>query len=589
MLKNYFKIALRNLVRYKSYTIINILGLAISMASSILILLWVQNERSYDRFQAKADQLYRITAAAEDFKVAINPAGMPRTLKSEMPLIREYTRISSPQTILLEVGERKFEEKNIFYVDSTFFDLFSFPLLEGNTKTALLRKDAILITRSMAKKYFGKTDAIGKTIKVDNNNFVTVTGVLEDVPSNSHLQFDFLLPMLAIAETNNDIKTNTWDNFNFYSYLLLDKSFVATPEALSKFDHQMDEIYKKNESRVKVQFQLQPLTRIHLHSKLQADLSGQGNMQYVNIFFIVAIFILVIACINFMNLATARSARRAREVGLRKAIGAERHQLIIQFLGESLVICLLALLLAIGFVLLCLPMFNLIAGKQLTINFLDAKLWLGLLSLAILTGIISGSYPALFLSGFQPVKVLKSSMGSVNGNVLFRHTLVVTQFIVSILLLSGTIVVYQQLKFIRNRNLGFDKENLLYMPMSGDLWNKVPALKAELKRNPLTSNFVLVSDLPTNLSNGTIDVSWDGKDPKSQTIFPNMSVSENFIDVFQMKILEGRGFSESFRGDSSSYIVNETALKVMGMKPASAIGKSFTLWENKGTIVGVVK
>jgi putative ABC transport system permease protein len=589
MLKNYFKIALRNLLRYKAYSFINIMGLAISMASSILILLWVLNELSYDRFHPKADRIYRITCYIEDFKAAVNPAAMPVTLKKEIPAIQEFVRISSPETILFQSGDRKFEEKNVLYVDSSFFRVFSFPLVEGNTKTALERKDAVLITQDMAKKYFGKEDPVGKTLRIRNKDYVTVTGVLKNVPANSHLQFDFLMPMIAIAETNNDIKENKWDNFNFYSYLLMKESFEPSREHLAALGNQMTQIYKNNEKQVKVAFQLQPLTKIHLYSRLQADISGHGNIQYVNIFFIVAIFILVVACINFMNLATARSSRRAKEVGLRKAIGAERKQLIAQFLGESLVISFVALIVAIGLVFLCLPLFNNVTGKELNIRFLSGKLWLGLIGLALVTGLLSGSYPALFLSGFQPVKVLKGSLKSFTGNTIFRHTLVITQFIVSILLLSGTIVVYKQLKFMRSRDLGFEKENLLYMPMTGDMWGKVQALKAELKKNSLTEDFVFASDLPANLSNGTISVNWEGKDPQQQVIFPNMAVSENFVDVFKMKILAGRGFSESFRGDSASFIVNETALKVMGKKLSEAVGQPFTLWETKGTIIGVVK
>lgn len=506
MLKNYFKIALRNLVRYKAYSLINICGLAISMAASILILLWVQNEISYDRFHAKSNRLYRITAKAGDFAAAVNPAGMPAGLKKEMPAIQEFVRVSTPNTNLFEFGNRKFEENRVHYVDSTFFDLFSFRLSQGTIKTALMRPDAIVLTRAMAKKYFGNEDPIGKTIKKNNRDYVTVTAVLEDIPTTSHLQFDILLPISSIANTNDDLKTNTWGNFDWYSYLLLTETFVPAPASLQKLQRQMDQIYKKHEPSIQITFQLQPLTKIHLHSNLQVDITGHGNIQYVKIFFVVAIFILVVACINFMNLATARSARRAREVGLRKAIGASRGQLVGQFLGESLVISFLALLLAIGLVVLCLPLFNYVAGKQLSIYFLDGKLWFGFIALALLTGLISGSYPALFLSGFKPVTAFKGSLKSMAGNQLFRHGLVITQFVVSIVLLAGTIVVYQQLTFIKNRDLGFDKENLLYMQMTGDIWGKVDAVKSELAKNALTENFTIISELPTNITSGTVDV-----------------------------------------------------------------------------------
>ncbi|MEP7108290.1 MAG: ABC transporter permease [Ferruginibacter sp.] len=591
MIKNYFKIAFRNIIRHKAYSLINISGLAIGMACSILIFLWVQNELSYDRFHKNADLVYRIVCNAGDFKAAVNAAGMPAGLKAQMPVIKNTVRLSHVSTNLFEVGDRKFEEKRVFYVDSTFLEVFSFPLLKGSANTALQRVDGVLITEDMAKKYFGNEDALGKILRKDNGENVTVTGILANIPSNSHLQFDFILPMSSFARTNYDLKNNVWDNFNFYSYIQLDKTFVPSAKSLATLNNQMNQIYKTHvaETQIKVQFQLQPLTSIHLHSNLQVDLAGHGNIQYVNIFFVVALFILVVACINFMNLATARSARRAREVGLRKVVGALRGQLIKQFLGESLLISFFALFLAIGVVLLFLPVFNNLAGKKLAIQFLDAKLLLSLLGIALATGFVSGSYPALFLSGFRPVKVLKGNMRSMGGNLLLRNGLVVTQFIVSIVLLAGTVVVYRQLQFIKNKNLGFEKENLLYMPMTGDLWNKQQALKTELQRDLLTNNFTIISDLPTNLTSGTVTIEWEGKDPRSQTVFPSMYVSEDFIDVFKMKILNGRSFSTSFKADSTNYIVNEKALEIMGMKVNNAVGKPLSFQGNKGTIIGVVK
>jgi putative ABC transport system permease protein len=589
MIKNYFKIAFRNITRHKAYSLINISGLAIGMACSILILLWVQHELSYDRFHKNADNIFRITCNASDFKAAVNTAAMPAGLKSELPAVKNFVRLSHQTTILFEVGDKKFEEKNTFYADSTFLEIFSFPLIAGNPATVFARPDAVVLTQSMAKKYFGKQQAIGKTLKRNNRDYVTVTGIFADIPANSHLQFDFLMPMSAIAKTDRDLKENTWGNFNFYTYLLLDKSVVTGTPAIKKFEKQMDAIYKTKQPGFKINFQLQPLKSIHLHSNLQVDLPGHGNIQYVNIFLIVAIFILVVACINFMNLATARSARRAREVGIRKVAGAKRGQLIQQFMGESLVISFLALLIAIGLVFIFLPLFNNITGKRLGIDVMDGKIWLALAGMAVTTGLVSGSYPALFLSSFRPVKVLKGSLNKSGGSLFFRNALVVTQFIVSIVLLIGTVVVYKQLNFIHNRNIGFEKENLLYMPMTGEMWGKIDAMKAALKQNPLTTDFTIINDLPTNLTSGTIDVVWDGKDPKSQVVFPTLAISDGFIDVFKMHLLKGRAFSESFRGDSSNYLVNETALRVMGMKTDEAVGKSLSMWGNKGVIIGVVK
>jgi len=418
---------------------------------------------------------------------------------------------------------------------------------------------------------------------------VVVTGILVNVPANSDLQFDFILPMASLAKTFDDLKTNTWDNFNMLDYIQLDKNFNPTVANLSGLEKQINQIYHKHSPNVKASFELQPLTQIHLAPERLGDFEGHGNAQYVSIFFIVAILILVVACINFMNLATARSARRAREIGLRKVAGAVRGQLILQFLCESVFISFLSLLLALVIVRLFLPVFNELASRKLNIDVSDARLWLSLFGIALLTGLISGSYPALFLSGFNPVKVLKGNVKSMGGNLLFRNTLVVVQFMVSIILLVGTVVIYNQLKFIRDRNPGFEKANLLYIPMTGDIWNKQQAFKNELSANPLTNNFAVTSDLPTDLGGWTLSVGWDGKDPHSQMSFPVVAVNEDFTNTFKIKLLNGRSFSRAFKADSNNYMINEKMARIMGLNANTAVGKSLTLWGNKGTIVGVVK
>jgi putative ABC transport system permease protein len=589
MFKNYFKLAYRNITKDKAYSIINITGLAIGLASSILILLWVQNELSYDKFHKNAGQIYRIASDFGDSKTADNSAGMPAGLKAEMPIVKNTVRLGQSLSTLLETGNKKFEEKKVFYADSSFLDIFSYPLVKGDRATALKQTDAILITQEMATKYFGNEDPIGKVIRADNKDNVIVTGVLANIPANSDLQFDFILPMASLAKTFDDLKNNVWDNFNLLDYVQLDKSFDPSPSNLLKLEKQIDQIFKKHSPEAKAQFKLQPLTKIHLAPERLGDLPGHGNAQYVNIFFIIAILILVVACINFMNLATARSARRAKEIGLRKVAGAVRGQLILQFLSESVFISFLSLLFALGIVCLFLPVFNELANRKLTIDVLNAKLWLSLFGIALLTGLISGSYPALFLSGFNPVKVLKGNVRSMGGNLMFRNTLVVIQFMVSIVLLVGTVVIYNQLKFIKERNPGFEKANLLYMPMTGDIWNKQQAFKDKLAQNPLTSDFTLITDLPTNLGGWTVSVNWDGKDPHSQISAPVMAVNEDFIRTFRIKLAAGRSFSRAFKTDSNNYMINEKMASVMGLTANTAVGKTFTAWGNKGTIVGVVK
>ncbi|HEY4935845.1 MAG TPA: ABC transporter permease [Puia sp.] len=589
MLFNYIKIAFRNLLRHKAFSFINIAGLAIGMTCSIFILLWVRDELSYDQFHEQANQIYRLTCNAGEFKAAVSPAGMAAGLKSEMPVIKNITRISKLQGTLFEVGNQKFQEKRLIYADSNFLQMFSFPLLKGDPKTALQNPDAILITADMARKYFGNEDPMGKIIRKNNQENYKVAGVLANIPSNSHLLFDFIIPMSAIETTEGDLIRKTWQNFNYYTYLLLDKNIDPSPKGISRITEEINKIYKTHVAEMKIDFHLQALRSIHLQPGLQVDLPGHGNMQYVNIFFIVALFILAVACINFMNLATARSARRAKEVGLRKVVGAGRYQIIAQFLGESVFISLLAFLIAMLLVWALLPAFNELSSKSVSLHSLDAKLLFSLLGLALATGLISGIYPAIYLSGFKPAKVLKGKLKSVGGNLVFRNTLVITQFIVSIVLLVGTAVVYRQLHFIKNMNLGFEKRNLVYVPFSGELWNKVDAIRSELKQDPLTNDYSIISDLPTELVTGTIDIVWEGKDPKSQIVFPSIDVDENFTNVFQMKILNGRSFSTAFRGDSSNYVLNEKAVRTMGMTLKNAVGKPLSFGGVKGIIIGVVK
>lgn len=588
MLKNYLRTAWRNFIQYKWYSSLNVGGLAIGMACSILILLWVQNESSYDTFHANSDELYRLTAVAnEDFRAAVSPAGMAEELPDLIPEIVSSVRLSSPFQALFEVDGEKFTEESVFYADANFLEVFSFPLVEGNSKTALEQPDGILLTETAAEKFFGTKNVMGKTLKMDNNNVFTVTGILEDIPSNSHLKFDILMPMAYNAKTNPDLINKVWDSFNFYGYFLFEKNALTSEEDVSKMVTRINEIYTSR-NEFEITFNLQPLKDIHLHSDLQIDVPGHGNIQYVNIFLIVAFIILIVACINYMNLATARSARRAKEVGMRKVIGAGRRQLILQFLSESLLISFLSLVLAIGLVYVLLPLFNDLAQKELVFQLGNPIIWTSLLAIALITGIISGSYPALFLSGFKPIKVIKGRLKLSKYNLFFRNGLVVSQFVVSVLLLIGTMVIYKQLNFIKDKNLGFDKSNLIYIPTEGELWGKMEALRTSLSQNVLTSDFSFVSDLPTNLTTGDFDIHWEGKDPNQQVLFPSINADENFLNLFQMELLEGRDFTKnSF--EHNDYLINETAANIMGMDINNVVGKRLNFRGREGTIIGVIK
>ncbi|MGC1243286.1 MAG: ABC transporter permease [Chryseosolibacter sp.] len=591
MLKNYLKVAIRNLLRQKGFSFINIFGLALGISCTALIGMWVNDELSYDRFHKGYDRIYRITATLPEMKVhaAVSSAPLALAIRNEITGVDEAVRISNLNRDLIQVGDIKFEEKGVIYADSNFFRVFTFPFIKGDSERALQNPEGIVITEEMAMKYFGSTDVLGKTIRKNSKDDFTVTGVIANVPDNSHLKFDFVQPMRYLARTNHDLKNNVWDNFNYFTYLKLNDKARQSKSAIGDLEEKMQALYRKNEPVLKVGFVLQPLAKIHLHSNFLADIPGHGNAQNVYIFTVVAVFILVVACLNFMNLATARAARRAKEVGLRKVVGAIRPHLMGQFLAESLVVALLSLIVALLIIYLILPYFNTLGGKNLALDFTNVQIVAGLLGITVFTGLLAGSYPALYLSGFVPAAVLKGNFAGAGSGSLFRNTMVVIQFAVSISLIVGTTIVYRQLKYIQHLNLGFDKENLLYVPMTGEMWPKYDALRASLGNNRLTSQYSFISDLPTESSGATISVEWPGKDPNTQPLFYHLAIDEHFEEVFKATFLEGHGYGENAPADSVNIIVNEMALKTMDMSLASAVGRNITVWGRERTIIGVVK
>ncbi|MEQ8414296.1 MAG: ABC transporter permease [Imperialibacter sp.] len=590
MYNNYLKIAWRNLVRHKAYSVLNIAGLAVGMACSILILLWVQLELSYDKFNANSSDIYRIVVdAGNGFKAATNPAGMPEGLAAEIPEVKSFVRLFYSGESLMEVGDTKFEEKRLYLADSNFLEVFTYPLIEGDRKTALAEPNNILVTQSMAKKYFGNEPPLGKILRVCNSENLVVSGVLADVASNSHLQFDFIVPMSNIARTNNDLKSKTWDNFEFYSYLQFQRGAIKNEADHLRLEKEVNRIYAERITSMVLDFHLQPLADIHLKSDYQIDIAERGNIQYVNSMFVIAIFILVVACINFMNLATARSARRAKEVGIRKVVGAKKAQLVWQFLTEAVLISLISLVFAVGLVYAFLPVFNNLADKQLSFYFLDGKFLGSLVALAFLTGLLSGSYPSLFLSSFKPIRVLYGRDRQGKGGHVFRNSLVVVQLVISVLLIVGAGVTRSQLSFLRMKNLGFDQSNLLYMPFKGEIWKKQEVLRDELSQAQATSDYTFISHLPANLTTGTVEIGWEGKDPDVQYVVPNIRVDENFFEVFKVEVIKGRAFSRDFPTDKSNYIINERMAEITGYDPENIVGKPLSYFDNPGVILGVVK
>ena len=595
MIKNYFKTAFRNIARHKLFSGLNIFGLATGMACSILIFLWVQDEMSFDKFNIKHDHIFRLTCKISDVEAAVVPPPLANAIKTQIPAVKNATRIAALQK-MITIGTKKFNEKRIYCADSNFLQIFNYPLLKGSTATVLTSPNNVVITEATAKKYFGSADeAMGKTIYIDNDikgTNLSVSGVLKNIPSSSHLQFDLLVPIELYDKVNNQVEAEAWNNFDVYVYFQLKDGVEPSSSVISHIEKQVNDIRKKNPAQVEAVLFAQPLADIHLKSHYMLDVDGQGNSQHVKIFSLVAIFIILIACINFMNLATAVSGQRAKEVGLRKTIGALRPQLIAQFIGESLLLSFISLLLALGIVFLALPFFNQLAAKSISFNLLDIKIFTGLLSIAVISGLLSGSYPAFFLSSFNPIKALKGIKLLQGRKSFLRNGLVVLQFSISVILMISTLVIYNQLQYIRNRNIGFNKENLLYMPMPkvGDLKNNKDAMKATLDQYPDIKNYTFTDNLPTNLTDGS-QLTWRGMAPGTQVMAYRLRVDENFANTFGMQMAAGRFFSKDFGGDDSSYVVNEAALKVMKIKLSDAIGKivSFSLSGKEAPIIGVVK
>jgi ABC-type antimicrobial peptide transport system permease subunit len=580
--------------RNKLFTGLNIFGLGTGLACSILIFLWVQDELSYDRFNPGADRIFRLTAKSGEIDAAVVPPNFVDVLKREIPAVGNATRFDPLQKIIT-VGTQKFDEKHMFCADTNFLRIFHYPLLAGDAANVLSAPNSVVLTESTALKYFGSVQqAMGKAVYIDNNikgTSLQVTGVLKDIPANSHLQFDLLLP-IAIRDGQPNTP-NEWNNFDYYVYFQLADGMKADKAVVQSIEKQINTIRNKaivNTDAVPAMVSAQRLTDIHLHSKFVLDVDGQGNIQYVRIFVLVAVFILLIACVNFMNLATALSGGRAKEVGLRKTIGALRSQLTLQFIGESLLLSFISLFVALLLVFLALPFFNALASKHVTISILDWRLTGNILGITLVMGLLAGSYPAFYISSFNVIKVLKGGQLLQGKGSFLRNGLVVLQFSVAVILMVSTVIIYNQLHYIRSRDIGFKRENLLYvnMPEVGDLKDNADALKAALSQSPQMGDYTITKNLPTNLETST-QLIWRGMEKGTLAFVNRLGVDDNFLRTFGMTLLSGRFFSNDFKGSDSCFVVNETALRVMKMDPATAVGKILTVNDREAPIIGVVK
>jgi len=618
MLKNYLKIAFRNLKRYKAYSYINIGGLSIGVACCLLILLYINDELSYDSFHENADRIYRINTYLKfgdtELNIPVVSDMMGQLLKQDYPQVEEYTRI------FIQGGDKRIKnvehsdhtgrndynlEHNVAFVDSTFFKVFTFPAVSGQTNKILDEPNTVVITESIAKKYFGTAYAVGRTIETDDNGgaFYKVTAVIADMPENSHFRFNFLFPMV-------NLNYNSWGNLvsmNFHTYLLL-KEGADYKELEKKFEEYNDKYampYARRFLQVKskeefekagnrLEHTLIPVKDIHLYSKNIQELSPSGNIQYVYIFSAVALFILLIACINFMNLTTARSANRAREVGIRKVLGTERKNLVFQFLTESTLMSFFSVVVAVLIVINILPFFNNLAGKKLGLNsFLSPSILALLIPLPFIIGLLSGSYPSFFLSRFTPSEIIKGRLSKGSKSSGLRSVLVVFQFATSIILITGTIIIYTQLNYIQNKNLGYHKNQILIINDSYSLGNNIDAFKNEMLNVSGVISGTISNYLPIpSERNNSAFFKEAGMVSESGLTMQRWIIDYDYLKTLGIELSEGRNFSQEFGTDSSAIILNQTAVKQLGYQ--NPIGQRIYTWVTGGrlvdyNIIGVVK
>ncbi len=562
MLTNYLKIALRTLRRHRAYSFINVAGLAVGMAAAVLILLYVQDERSYDRYHVYADRMYRLVTGTQSSTyeaIAKVPGPWGPAVLEDVPEVERAVRFRFLNQTLVSRGEARFYESGAFYADASVFEVFSFPLLRGDAQTALAAPGSVVLTQRIARKYFGQEDPLGRTLTFDSRREMTVTGVMADVPANSHFTF----PFLVSRASETDSLQYDWVRLQYYTYLLLKEG--AAPEAVAAKVPAVLARHLGPERAADYGPRLQAVPGIHLHSALFREMAPNANVAYVYLFSVLAFFILLIACINFMNLTTARSVGRAREVGVRKASGARRGALIGQFLGESMLLSFVALALALALVSLLLPAFNALTGKALSMNVLsDGSFALGLLGIAVFVGITAGSYPAFVLSSFRPADVLKGQLQGAGG-VRFRKALVVFQFVVSAFFIVAVGAVESQVRYIQSKNLGYNHEHLVIVPIREEaMRQQAETFKQELLKDPGVVRVAASANLPGGGDFG-IPLQPEGFLPEEAPSARILAVDPDFLETYEMDVVAGRSFSGEHLTDAgTAFILNESAAKAFG-------------------------
>jgi ABC-type antimicrobial peptide transport system permease subunit len=605
MLKNYFKIAIRNVLRFKLYSFINIVGLSVGIAACVLIMLWVQDEVNFDRFHKKVENIFRVMNYQGDFenRGAGTPAPLGPAMKEEIPDVVNYVRFASaPRKVVVKYGKNIFYENRIVFADPSVFEVFTFPFVEGDPNTVLSGLSNVVISENIAHKYFGEEEPVGKTLTIEGTENVVVSGVIKNIPSQSHIQFDFLVSFENIYASH--MYGTRWGDFNFNTYVQL------RPNAYNAdYNRKLTDIAASHNCPQvvygKLKFGLQPMNDVHLDPGVApagTEITAEpGDKDSVLIFSLIALFSLGIACINFMNISTARSETRRKEVAVRKALGAYRYQLIGQFVGESIIMTLGASIIALGWVELVLPSFNSLTGKNLALKLLDMKSILDLTAITILTAIAAAIYPALYLSSFRPIDRLKQRMSGFqltfkgmvkrSGASFLRTFLVVAQFSLSIGLIICTLVALKQLKFMRDKNLGFNKDNVVVVPVRENFGTKYAMIKDQLLQNSsivgVTAEEWLQIQGPRNT--GGYGYNWEGNpDPSRSPMISHTMVDYDFIKTMNIKMVDGRDFSKDHPSDAKeAFIVNQEAVKMIGLK--SPVGKYFRLYGQEGKIIGVMQ
>jgi putative ABC transport system permease protein len=566
MFKNYFKTAFRNLWKNKGYGFLNIAGLAIGITCAGLIFLWVEDELSYDYINLKRDQVYQVLEnqayEGKTYTFGSTPGLLGPALKEEIPGVINSFRTTWENYTLFTLGDKTIFE-NGFYADSSIFDVMTLAFVEGGKENAFAQLHSVVITQKMAKKFFGDAPSVlGKTLKVDNQEEYVVSGVLKDLPTNSTFQFDWLAPFKVYMDKNSWLLQ--WGNNGIQTFVELDKN--ASPPAINR---KLDGFIKAKDTTAIAKPFLLSMNDWRLRNHFEEGKQTGGRIKFVNMFTTIAWIILLIACINFMNLATARSEKRAREVGVRKVLGAGKRTLISQFIGEAIFLSFLSVLVGLGIMYLLMPLFNTLTEKHLSIGITEPVHFISLLALVIICGLVAGSYPALYLSSFNPIKVFKGLKIKAGGPALVRKGLVILQFTISIVLIIGTIIIYQQIQHIRNRDMGYDRESLIQSGLQGTMQKNYVPIKQEMLSSGYVKNVAMSSLNMLYMGSSTTGYKWEGQDPSKKVLVTQDVISPEYISVMGVKLREGRDFYPS--GDSMSVIINESLANMIGKNP---VGKT---------------